>query len=88
MICTMAEQKTIDPGASRLETLRALSSITASSGRVPSLAELARARYLSIPGVKKQLDWMAAHGLVERPKGAARSVVLTDAGRSVLRYRR
>lgn len=79
---------TIDPGVSRLATLRALRDFATVNGYPPSLTVLALDRGLSVPGVKKQLDWMASRGLISKVKGQPRSAVVTDAGRKVLKNRR
>lgn len=85
---TMDTPITVDPGKSRLAMLRTLRDQTLSLGYPPSLSDLARDLELSIPGAKKQLDWLAARGLISKVKGQPRSAVLTDSGRKVLKNRR
>lgn len=67
-------------GDSRRKTLLALARMTSRYGRIPSLTELAENRGLSIPGVKKHLDWLQDRRLVSKPKGIPRSCILTAAG--------
>jgi DNA-binding MarR family transcriptional regulator len=74
----------IDIGDARRETLKILWSMTSKAGRIPSLAELARHRKLSVPGIKKQLDWLEKRRLVNKPKSMPRSCVLTAAGKRAL----
>lgn len=70
----------INLGAPRRATLEALHSLTTKTRRIPSLVELARKRGLSVPGVKKHLDWLQKKRLVSRPKSIPRAVILTAAG--------
>ncbi len=80
ILCPM-EAIAIDPGDARAATLCALRDETLATGRVPSLRDLASAQGLSVPGIKKQLDWLERNGLISRIKHQPRSAVLTDAGR-------
>lgn len=68
--------------------LRALRDQTLTLGYPPSLATLAELRGLSIPGTKKQLDWLQARGLISKVKHQPRSTVVTEAGRKVLKNRK
>ncbi len=70
----------INMGPARLETMRALKALTTKSGRLPSLTEIAGKRGLSVPGVKKHLDWLQKRRLVNRPAGIPRACVITAAG--------
>jgi len=79
---------TIDPGKARVKMLRTLRNMTMGTGRVPSLGELASWLRISIPGAKKQLDWLAEKGLISKVKGQPRSAVLTESGRLALKNRR
>lgn len=74
----------INLGPARHATLLALSNLTRKSGRIPSLTELARHRKLSVPGVKKHLDWLEERRLVNKPKHIPRACVLTAAGKRAL----
>ena len=80
-VCTPMDAALIDMGESRKATLVALRDMTARLGRIPSLAELAKRRKLSVPGVKKHLDWLQKRRLVSRPPSIPRAVVLTAAGK-------
>jgi len=80
--------QTIDPGKPRLTTLRLLRDLTLEQGYPPSLRALAKALHLSVAGVKKHLDWLAVNGLVAKNHKEARSAVLTEYGRLVLRNRK
>lgn len=82
------EATTINPGAARCLMLRALRDLTAESGRIPSLGALAAFRGLSVPGAKKQLDWLERNGLIAKVKYQPRSAIITEAGRLVLKNRR
>lgn len=68
----------------RRATLLALRDMTARHGRIPSLTELAKRRKLSVPGVKKHLDWLQKRRLVSKPPNMPRSCVLTAAGHRAL----
>ena len=81
------EAKTPDFG-SRLATLRELQQQTIRLGFPPSLSELAGALGISAPGVKKHIDHMVKIGLVTRGTKVPRSLVVTSAGRLVLKNRR
>lgn len=82
------ETPTVDPGAARLGMLRALRDETLALGYPPSLTTLASLRGLSVPGAKKQLDWLESNGLISKVKHQPRSAVVTEAGRKVLKNRR
>jgi DNA-binding MarR family transcriptional regulator len=75
----------INLGPARRATLEALSNLTRKSGRIPSLTELANKRGLSVPGVKKHLDWLEQRRLVNKPKHVPRACVLTAAGKRALK---
>lgn len=68
----------------RRATLLALRDMTARHGRIPSLTELAKRRKLSVPGVKKHLDWLQQRRLVTKPPNMPRSCILTAAGHRAL----
>lgn len=75
----------LDIGEQRLKTLEALHGMTRKNGRIPSLTELAHKRGLSVPGVKKQLDWLQERRLVAKPAPhLPRAIVLTAAGRRAI----
>ncbi len=79
------EPITIDPQDTRLETLCVLRDCTLELGYPPSLKTIAAKRRLSIPGVKKQLDKMAADGLLTKLKNQPKTCVLTEDGRRALK---